>query len=88
MAGFDFDQFETAGASGLDALFAREPQLMSLPKTARVRVASVQTLKPFERVSAETLVHKSNRDLWAIKKEGENFFIERLFDDNGSPLKG
>ena len=88
MAGFDFGDFETTGASGLDALFQREPQLVAPPKTARVRVASVQALKPFERVSAETLVHKSDRDLWAIKKEGESYFIERLFDDNGTPLKG
>lgn len=87
MASFDLDMLETAGSMGFDALFQREPQLVT-PKTARVRVASVQALKPFERVSAETLVHKSDRDLWAIKKEGDSFFIERLFDDNGQPLKG
>jgi hypothetical protein len=87
MADFDFDQFETAGAAGLDSLFQREPQMVT-PKVARVRVASVQTLKSFTRTSAETLVHKSDRDLWAIKREGGNFFIERLFDDQGQPLKG
>jgi hypothetical protein len=72
---------------GLDALFQREPQFVT-PRKARVRVASLAALKPFQRISAETLVHKSDRDLWAIKKEGEFFFIERLFDDNGQPLKG
>lgn len=34
------------------------------------------------------LVHKSNKDLWAVKKDGGNFVIERLFNDEGKPLKG
>jgi hypothetical protein len=88
MADFDLGSIQTAGSSGIDALFEREPQIVR-PKTARVRVASVQQLKPFARLSAETLIHKSERDLWAIKKEADgNLYIERLFDDNGSPLKG
>ena len=41
------------------------------------------------RISAETLIHKSTTDLWALKKEADGkFYIERLFDDNGEPLKG
>ena len=88
MADFDFKDFETAGSCGLDALFEREPHIVQ-PKTARVRVASVQQLKPFERISAETLVHRSQRDLWALRKEADgNMYIERLFDDSGTPLKG
>lgn len=88
MADFDLSDIQTAGSCGLDALFEREPQIVQ-PKTARVRVASVQQLKPFTRLSAETLVHKSQRDLWALRKEADgNLYIERLFDDNGKPLKG
>lgn len=88
MADFDFKDFQTAGSCGLDALFEREPQMVQ-PKTARTRVASVQQLKPFERISSETLIHRSNRDLWAIQKAADgNLYIERLFDDNGKPLKG
>lgn len=34
------------------------------------------------------LVHKSTKDLWAVKKEGGNFVIEQLFNDEGKPLKG
>lgn len=89
MAGFDLGQMEVSGATGLDALFEREPAMLKpLQKSARVRVASVGELKPFTRLSAETLIHKSDRDLWAIRKEADGFYIERLFDDNGQPLKG
>lgn len=90
MSFFDLGQLEVSGATGLDALFEREPAMLKpLQKAARVRVASVGQLQPFTRLSAETLIHKSNRDLWSIKKEGDGqFYIERLFDDNGQPLKG
>ena len=34
------------------------------------------------------LVHKSSKDLWSVKlSEDGSFEVERLFDDNGSPLK-
>ena len=88
MADFDLGQMQVSGASGIDALFEREPQLVTASKPKRIRVASLQTLAGMERVGAETLVHKSNRDLWALKQEGGKFFIERLFDDSGNPLKG
>jgi hypothetical protein len=85
---FDFSDFEMSGSPGMDALLSREPQIVSPHKTGRRRVASLGDISEFVRVSAETLVHRSERDLWALKKEGGNFFIERLFDDNGEPLKG
>lgn len=89
MADFDLKDIQTAGSSGLDALFEREPSIVTAAKTPRIRVASLQQLKPFQRTSAETLVHKSDRDLWTIKKEADGaMYIERLFDDNGKPLKG
>lgn len=83
---FDLSQFQTTAASGLDALFEREPQLVT--PTKRIRVASIRDLSPFQRISAETLIHKSEKDLWAIKRQGDgSMTIERMFDDNGSPLK-
>lgn len=85
---FDFKDFEMSGSTGMDALFAREPQIVTPQKTGRRRVASLGDLSNFVRLSSETLVHKSQRDLWALKQEGGEFFIERLFDDNGDPLKG
>lgn len=87
---FDFSDFEMTGSAGIDSHFTREAQ----PKTAstatgRRKVASLGDLSDFVRMSSEQLIHKSNRDLWALKKEADgSFFIERLFDDNGTPLKG
>ena len=35
-----------------------------------------------------TLVHKATQDLWSMKvSEDGSFDVERLFDDNGDPLK-
>jgi len=88
MSDFDLGKMEMSGASGMDALFEREPSMVTPLKVAKIRVASVQQLKSFTRLSAETLIHKSDKDLWTIKAEGSQFFIERLFDDHGEPLKG
>jgi len=84
MADFNLGSIEVSGATGIDALFQREAHI-----SKRVKVASIRDLRPFLRLSSDTLVHKSDRDLWALKKEGNgDYFIERLFDDNGEPLKG
>jgi hypothetical protein len=85
---FDLGTIQGTGSPGLDALFQREPGIVNPPKMARKMVASVGDLANFHRLSAETLVHKSERDLWALKKGDDGYFIERLFDDNGEPLKG
>lgn len=85
---FDFSDFEMSGATGMDAMFEREAHILSPHKSVRKKVASLGDLSNFVRVSTETLIHKSNRDLWSIKREGNELFIERLFDDNGEPLKG
>lgn len=88
MANFDFTDFQTAGSCGMDALFEREPQIVQT-RQASIRIASIKQLQPFVRLSAETLIHRSNRDLWAVRKEADgNLYIERMFDDTGVPLKG
>ena len=88
VASADFESIQVTGSAGLDALFQGQPQLVN-PSGGRKRVASLQDLRGFTRISAETLVHKSNNDLWTLKKESDGkFYIERLFDDNGEPLKG
>lgn len=95
MKDLDLGNIQTE-ASGLDAFLASEPSIVSPvqasapieKKTGSIRVASLQQLDGFHRISAETLVHKSTRDLWAVKPEGKDLVIERLFQDNGVPLKG
>lgn len=92
---FKLDQIQT-GPSGLDAFFEREPQILqpfgqksaSSPKPTRVKVGSLAQLNGFSRISAETLVHKSTQDLWSITREGGDLYIQRLFSDEGGPLKG
>ena len=95
MSDFKMDNFQTGAATGMDALFASEPQIVSpvgqakpLQRPKSVKVASLQQLSGFRRVAADTLVHKSTNELWAIRKDGEDYHIERLFQDDGSPLKG
>ena len=36
---------------------------------------------------SDELVHRATKDLWALKQDGDNFVIERLFDETGNPLK-
>ncbi len=92
---FDLGAIES-GSSGFDALFESEPSIVTPvektaslpvpPPLARVKVSSLQQLAGFDRVSNETLIHKSTQDLWTISRQGEEYFIERLCQD-GSPLK-
>jgi hypothetical protein len=74
---------------GLDALYAGYQPPPKVNTATRKVVASMSDLRTFTRISSETLVHKSNNDLWSLRKEADGkFYIERLFDDNGEPLKG
>lgn len=85
--GFDISNVQVQGSHGLDAFLEREPELVT-PKTARRKVASIQDLAGFTRLSTETLVHKADRDLWSIKRQPDgSMFVERMFADDGSPLK-
>lgn len=87
MCDFDLGSIEVTASSGIDALFQQEPQLVR-PVGHRRRVASLNDLDTFQRISADTLVHKSDRDLWSIGKEADgSFYVQRLFDDR-EPLKG
>lgn len=33
------------------------------------------------------LIHKATKDLWSFRQDGDQYVIERLFDEDGSPLK-
>lgn len=92
---FDLSSIQSGEATGMDAFFASEPEVVSpvgeakpVAKPVAVRIGSLKQLEGFTRVSAETLINKSTNDLWAIKKDGNDFYIERLFQDDGQPLKG
>lgn len=82
MSSFKLDSIEIGNASGMDA-FLESPKTT---KTASIRVASISTLDDFLRVSSQTLVHKSTKDLWTLREEGGEIYIDRLFQE-GSPIK-
>jgi hypothetical protein len=95
MSDFKLDQIQT-GSSGMDAFFEQEPQMIqpfgqkaaATTRPPRIKVGSLAQLNGFNRISAETLIHKSTQDLWTITNEGGDLYIQRLFSDNGGPLKG
>lgn len=65
--------------------------LMDLPD--KVRVASIDQLFASGFLSmaggdTSHLIHRSNRDLWRLSQSESGYVIERLFDDEGNPLKG
>jgi hypothetical protein len=63
--------------------------LVSTSKCSLLRVASLGDLSGFLRVSNDLLIHKSTRDLWSVSKTADGSIeVTRLFDDDGSPLKG
>ena len=41
----------------------------------------------FKAANGDELIHKATRDLWSFRKNGDEYVIERLFDDDGKPLK-
>jgi hypothetical protein len=56
-----------------------------------VRVASLGDLDDFLKLSSDsnTLIHRPTKELWSFKKDADGaFLVERLFDENGQPLKG
>jgi hypothetical protein len=89
-ADFDLGSVQTQPETGLDAFFSRNPEVIKPLKMAggRRKIASLGDLSGFVRLSNDTLIHKSDRDLWTIKKEADGIVVERLFDDDGKPLKG
>lgn len=88
---FDFDTFVMAD-SGMDSFLADTSSLKTATKLASgshtIRISSVKDLEGFRRVAHDTLVRKSENDLWELKQSGDGeWLIERLCDDNGDPLK-
>jgi hypothetical protein len=53
-----------------------------------IRVASLGDLTQFLKRADGKLIHKSTNDLWSYSKDADgNYVIERLFDDEGAPLR-
>jgi len=63
--------------------------LNKVGNSVRMMVADLGDLSSFFTAAAggDDLVHKATKDLWSLRKEGESFVVERLFTDDGNPLK-
>jgi len=53
------------------------------------RVSSLGDLSDFvmSKQANDELIHKATKDLWSFKKSADGYVLERLFDDDGNPLK-
>ena len=65
-----------------------------VPKSAdflgvkRFRVATLGDISQFLKVAEGRLIHKSTKDLWSFQKDADgSILVERLFDEQGEPLK-
>lgn len=76
--------------SGIDAYLnpPTKTAAQAAPSRGRVKVASLQALAGFERMSSDTLIHKSKGDLWKLQKDASGeYYIEQLFDPAGDPVR-
>lgn len=81
---WDDGKFRSIHAEHLRAAKGRQKKQASF----QLRLASLGDLTDFMKVSKDTLIHTSTRDLWSVKQDGGEYIIERLFDDTGDPLRG
>jgi len=64
-------------------------ELKSLKSARAIRVSSIGDLTQFLKRADGKLIHKSTNDLWSYSKGADGqFLVERLFDEEGEPLKG
>jgi len=83
---WDDGQFRSIHAEHLRV--AKGQQKRQSVEPHRMRVASLGDLTEFLKLADDTLIHKSTKDLWSFRQDGSDYVIERLFDDQGDPLKG
>lgn len=82
---WDDGKFRAIQAEHLRRASTRSKQAQSF----RMVVSDLGDLSGFFSASSQPdeLVHTSTKDLWSFQKAGDKFVIERLFNDNGKPLK-
>ena len=77
----------------LRGIMAEHLQVVASSKQAsnvRMRVADMMSISDFFTAAtgrSDELVHKATKDLWSLKQDGDAFVIERLFNEDGNPLK-
>lgn len=87
-----FDGHKNMAVASQHLLVSEAQKKKAQRKTASMvrRASSIDALlggDEFVKLAEDTLVHKATRDLWSLKQEPGGYVIERLFEDDGSPLK-
>lgn len=87
-----FDDHKTMAVAAQHLLVSEAQRKKAQRKTASMtrRASSIDALlagDEFVKLAEDTLVHKATRDLWGLRQEPGGYVIERLFEDDGSPLK-
>ena len=52
-----------------------------------IEFSSISTMFEQAKTGSSDLVHKATKDLWSFKQDDGNYVIERLFSEDGNPLK-
>ena len=83
---FEDGKLRVIAAEHLDLVTGGTSRQGTLNKNM-IRTASLDAfLGEFVKVAEDTLINRSSKDLWSLRKDGDEFVIERLFDDDGNPL--
>jgi len=86
-----FVLFDDGKFRGIQAEHLRLAGTSKRASNVRMVVSDLGDLSSFFVQAAsgadDELVHRATKDLWALKQDGDNFVIERLFDETGNPLK-
>ena len=73
----------------LRTIHAEHLRLANDKRALTFKTSSLDDLTQFLKKAEGKLVNTSTNDLWSYSKDAEgNFVVERLFDDEGEPLKG
>lgn len=88
-----FVKWDDGSFSAIHKDHLKASSLSENSKTAscnRIMLASLGDLGDFfspSATSSNDLVHKATKDLWSLQEVEGEYVLERLFDDNGEPLK-
>ncbi len=59
----------------------------STVRMAFIEFGGIADLFGLAKKGSTDLIHKATKDLWSFRQDGEEFIIERLFNEDGNPLK-
>lgn len=86
--GMVFVKFDEGRLAALHRTHLRPaPATTRTANAYRMTVTAMGDLSDFLKSAGDDLIHKSTKDLWKLSKDGDEYVIERLFDETGKPLK-